>query len=319
MVSKRPEVSAPGAPAACVARAPAGSSLQQLSRDLGNHDFARLIARRRLTRRSRPHELDWLAGAAARGGRDTTALARAVSARTRDEDYFCEGKGRSPNAEPFEEIEGKTRTRLPARRLQRVTITQITPDSELRSGTCGQRNVQWIFSLDKPAPEDGYIVQHIVGKQDIVPCPGKRTGTMRETLNFWEAWPVKKDDLVDWTTTRDGWTDGSTRPPAAGTVGEQTTDGEVKFFGRSKTGDLGDFNVAPADASSAWGPGKVPTSGALPSTRSKPSWWDDASPEKTAVRQALSEWDCCNADPKKHTTRVYAYPVRERCEVKDWF
>lgn len=98
------------------------------------------------------------------------------------------------------------------------------------------------------------------------------------------------------------------------------SDGEVKFFGRSKTGDLGDFNQAPADPASKWGPGKVPTSGALPSTPTKPPWWDDAPIEGPAVRQARSEWDCCDADPDKHTSRVTAYPPRpERCEVKDWF
>ena len=64
----------------------------------------------------------------------------------------------------------------------------------------------------------------------------------------------------------------------------------------------------------------MPTSGVLPSTATKPSWWDDASVEKTAVRQARSEWNCCDADAKKHTSRVTAYPPRpSRCEVKDWF
>jgi len=280
MAFKRLEAGAPGAaPARAPLTAPAGPSLQRLARELGNQRFGQLLR-----------------------------LAR------------TEGKSRNPNAELFEEIEGKAAlTRLPARRLQRVTITQITPDSQLSSGTCGERNVQWIFSLDKPAPEDGYIVQHIVGKEDVVACPGKRTGTMSVKSNFWEAWPVKQGDLVDWTTTRDGWTDGSTRPPQPGKVGLQTSDGEVKFFTKTKTGDLGDFNAPPAAGTAVWGPGKVPTSGALPSTPTKPAWWDDASPEKTAVRQALSEWDCCGADATKHTTRVYAYPPRERCEVKDWF
>jgi hypothetical protein len=232
-----------------------------------------------------------------------------------------EGKSRSLNAGEIE-VEGHPLdgTAPSARRtLARLTITQITPDYELRMGTCGERNVQWIFALDKAAPEDGYIVQHIEGNQDIAACPGKRSGTMRRTLDFWEAWPVKRGEHVDWTTTRDGWTDGSRRGPAPRTAGLQTSDGELKFFGKPKTGDLGDFDRAPADATSAWGPGRVPTSGRLPSTATKPPWWDDAPIEGPAVRQALSEWNCCNADPDKHSTRVYAYPPRPRCEVKDWF
>jgi hypothetical protein len=287
------------------------------------------------------------------------ALARVVSARAATSDFTIkalnpdevpvegtEGKSLNPNEVPVEDIEGKSlnpnevpvegiegrpgrvgpgpslhrRRALATRTLQRLTITQVTPDSDLRRGTCGERNVQWIFALDKPAPEDGYIVQHIQGNQDIAACPGPRSGKMTQTSNFWEAWPIKKGDLVDWTTTRDGWTDGSTRAPAAHTVGEQVSDGEVKFFVRSKTGDLGDFNQAPADPASKWGPGKVPTSGALPSTPTKPPWWDDAPIEGPAVRQARSEWDCCDADPSKHTSHVTAYPPRpERCEVKDWF
>jgi hypothetical protein len=289
----------------------------------------------------------------------SAALARAVSARvptagstieTLDPDDVLvdgiEGKSLNPNEVPVEGIEGKSlnpnevpaegvegrpgrvgtapslhrRRALAAATLQRLTITQVTPDSDLKRGTCGERNVQWIFALDKPAPERGYIVQHIRGNQDIAACPGHRSGKMTQTSNFWEAWPIKKGDLVDWTTTRDGWTDGSTRAPAANTVGEQVSDGEVKFFARSKTGDLGDFNQAPAHAASKWGPGKVPTSGALPSTPTKPPWWDDAPLEGPAVRQARSEWDCCDADPSKHMSRVTAYPPRpERCEVKDWF
>src|SRR5262245_2646648 len=68
--------------------------------------------------------------------------------------------GRSLNPNEFEEIEGRgpRLSRTPSRTLQRLKITQITPDSQLSTGDCGARNVQWIFSLDKPAPEDGYIV-----------------------------------------------------------------------------------------------------------------------------------------------------------------
>ena len=84
--------------------------------------------------------------------------------------------------------------------------------------------------------------------------------------------------------------------------------------------DLGDFNVASSDPASAWGPGRVPTSGRLPSTAAKPPWWDDAPVEGPAIREARSEWNCCDADAAKHTTRVTAYPPPpDRCEVKDWF
>lgn len=241
-------------------------------------------------------------------------LARAVSARASRLD------GRALTEDPFAEIEG--RRRPPVRALQRLTITQITPDSELRSGKCGQRNVQWIFSLDKPAPEDGYIVQHIEGTEDIAGCPGPRSGTMTKTSDFWEAWFVNRGEIVEWQMRAGNFnfTDGSTRGPAPNKVGLQSSDGTVKFFGKSTTGDLGKDSVAPADPASTWGPGKVPTSGALPSTPTKPAWWDNTPIEGPAVRQARSEWNCCDPDEKKHTSRVTAYPPRpQRCEVKDWF
>jgi hypothetical protein len=237
-------------------------------------------------------------------------LARAVAAR----------EGRSLNPDEQEEIEGRvTPTRM--RTLQRLKITQVTPDVELMLGTCGERNVQWIFSLDKPAPEDGYIVQHITGTEDIVACPGPLTGTMKKTSDFYEAWFVKKGDIVEhmMAAGRFNFTDGSTRGPRPNTVGVQASDGSVKFFGISTTGDLGKDGVAPADPTSKWGPGRVPTSGALPSTATKPAWWDGAAIEGPEVRQAKSEWNCCGADASKHTSRVTAYPKRPRCEVKDWF
>ena len=319
------DTSVPHGPSARAPQVPRDDrrSLQRLSRDLGNRGFGRLVAGARADGSLLPGRPGDAGTAAVSQG--AAALARAVSARAGSAGR--EGKSRSANELETEEIEGHDRLAalqrgraIAMRRLQRMTITQVSSDSDLRTGTCGERNVQWIFSLDKPAPEDGYIVQHVEGSEEVKACPGPLTGTMRKTHNFWEAWPVKAGDLVDWTTTRDGWTDGSTRPPRPNRVGVQVSDGTVKFFGRSKTGDLGDFDKAPADATSPWGPGRVPTSGALPSTATKPSWWDDASVEKTAVRQARSEWNCCDADPSKHTSRVTAYPPRpSRCEVKDWF
>lgn len=232
-----------------------------------------------------------------------------------------EGDGWHADAEPDEELEGDGRAAgPPARRLQRLKIVQVTPDSQLSSGSCGQREVKWNFVLDTPAAEAGYIVQHVVGTQDIVACPGPRTGTMTKTLDFWEAWPIAKGAIVHPRTTQLGRTDTSSRGPSPNTVGTQASAGTVRFFARTTTGDLGDWNVAPADPASAWGPGKVPTSGRLPSTATKPAWWDGTPVEGPEVREARSEWDCCDADPTKHTSRVTAYPPRPaRCEVKDWF
>ena len=193
-------------------------------------------------------------------------------------------------------------------RLQRLTITQHS----LTKGTCGQRNVQWVFSLDKAAPEDGYIVQHIQRGAFINRCPDVLQGPPNVDLSFWEAWKLRKNETVDWTTTRDKWTDGNTRPAFTGTSGTDFADGEVKFFKQSTTGDLGDFGVAPADPKSAWGPGKVAASGALPSTPSEPSWWSGSADEGPAKRSVWANWNCCDADPTKRTYDLTATPAPAR-------
>jgi hypothetical protein len=189
-------------------------------------------------------------------------------------------------------------------RIQRLTITQHA----FNKGTCGERNVQWVFSLDKPAPDDGYIVQQVDKLEFVKTCPDKAIGPPAPIHKFWEAWLVKKGDKVDWTTVRDKWTDGNTRPPRPGTNGSDIAAGTVKFFTKSTTGDLGDFGTAPADPKSPWGPGKVPNSGALPSTSSEPSWWGNAPVEGPAERGVWASWDCCDADKSKHTYTLTAKP-----------
>jgi hypothetical protein len=188
--------------------------------------------------------------------------------------------------------------------IQRLTITQHA----LAKGTCGARNVQWVFSLDNAAPEDGYIVQQIDTYEYINTCPAVAFGPPAPTQTFWEAWFVKKGDKVDWTTVRDSWTDGNVRSPRPNTNGSDIAAGTIKFFKKSTTGDLGDFAKAPADPASAWGPGKVPNSGALPSTPSKPSWWSNTPIEGPAEREVLAQWNCCDTDKSKHTYNLTVKP-----------
>lgn len=182
-------------------------------------------------------------------------------------------------------------------RIRRLAITRHHRDID----SCGGRNVQWVFALSAAAPDDGYIVQHIRSLQTIAPCPSDvKSISLTPTLEYWEAWDVSKGDTVDWTTTRDGWTDGSTRGPQDAMSGCQASLGTIKFFSRATTGDLGGFGTAPATPGSAWGPGKVPTSGGLPSTPSQPSWWNDRPVEGPAQRWASSYWNCCDDPAKQH-------------------
>jgi hypothetical protein len=281
------------------ARGPAPAP--RLSAALGNRRFSQLVAR--MPQESRAA----LRGSSVAGA---AVLARAVAARR----GRLEGDGLNP--EMYEELEGEGRrpvTAAPTRRLQRLTIKQVS----LTKGDCGKREVKWIFSLDKAAAEDGYLVQHVDGSQDIAACPGPRSGTMTSTLDFWEAWPIKKGKKVHPRTDSLGRTDTSQRGETPGKTGLQVTKGEVKFFNQTTTGDLGDWDVAPAGTGSAWGPGKVPTSGRLPSTPTKPSWWDGTPVEGPAFREARSDWDCCDPDAKKHRSDVTAKPV-PKAKSKWW-
>jgi hypothetical protein len=142
--------------------------------------------------------------------RGKAAVAR-VPARPRRLD------GDALNPDAFDELEGvgyHGKLGTTTRRLQRLTITQRS----LTKGECGARNVQWVFSLDNAAAEDGYIVQHVQGSEDIVARPGPRSGKMTSTLNFWQAWPIKKGKKVRGRRSSAGPTSASARrrptPPA---------------------------------------------------------------------------------------------------------
>lgn len=265
-----------------------------------------------------------LAGAVQR--REAAVAAPCAACRASSEGKAADAGPASGDEEPTEELEGhaapalgrllarvvadRSRAgRAPSRPLlQRLKITEHARTT----GTCGARNIQWVFALSKAAPEDGYIVQHIQGKENTQPCPTKGAKKPKKApatqLEFWEAWLVKKGDTVDWTTTRDKWTDGSVRPASPNTKGDQVTKGTLKFFKSSTTGDLGDFGVASSDPTSAWGPGKVTTSGALPSTPTKPTWWSKKPVEGPVTREAKSKWSCCDADASKHTSTVTSKP-----------
>lgn len=175
--------------------------------------------------------------------------------------------------------------------VQRLTISNAGGVK----GDCGQYRVRWVFSLDSPAPEDGYIVQQIDFHNDEKGCDQPRVNStpLAPSLTFWEAWFVKAGKKLDQTTIDDAWTDQSSAAKRDNTSGTLAARGEVKFFSKKTTGDIGDFNKAPAKPIGGWGPGAEPQSGALPSTKTKPGWWGDAAIEGAATRWASSWWNCC--------------------------
>jgi hypothetical protein len=188
--------------------------------------------------------------------------------------------------------------------IRRLAITR----NSFTPGDCGGRRVLWNFALGSAAPADGYMVQKVSMLQTVEDCPSNVSSiSLAPVQEFWEAWEINSGNTQWVQQSAIGYTDSSQRPPTPNKSGCQATLGKVKFFLRSVTGDLGTFGVAPAAPGSAWGPGRVGTSGSLPSTASQPSWWANAPTEGPTGRWASSWWNCCGANAS-HFSRVDSSP-----------
>lgn len=174
-----------------------------------------------------------------------------------------------------------------------VRRLSISVQSPLARGPCGQRRVRWIFALGSPAPADGYIVQQVDEYNEESECPSFGRCLARPTSTFWEAWFVNRGDTHEHLHATLGFTDQSAFGGSPDKAGYRVHNGEVKFFRKSVTGDLGKDGVAPASPNGGWGPGNVPITGDLPSTSTPPPWWGNAPTEGPVTRQAYSAWRCC--------------------------
>ncbi len=184
--------------------------------------------------------------------------------------------------------------------IQRLSVSSV---GNLVKGACGSYSKRWDFTLGAAASADGYIVQQVDFYEDIMKCPSLGRCPARPTLTFWEAWPVAKGATVHSVHATAGYTDQSSYSGKPGKPGYVGAFGEIKFFLKSVTGDLGTFNAAPASPSGGWGPGAVSQSGSLPSTPTRPSWWTAAPAEGPATRSAYAGWRCCG-DAQDYNTIV---------------
>jgi hypothetical protein len=189
-------------------------------------------------------------------------------------------------------------------RVRRMAITR----NSFTGLTCGGSITRWTFTLDNPAPSAGYFVQRIRMLRTMQDCPSDvKSISITPWLEFWEAMDVNSGDTRPSYHSAIGFSDQSGIAPEPGKSGCAAALGTIKFFPRGTTGDLGSLAVAPAAAGSAWGPGKVPMSGDLPSTPSEPSWWKNSPTEGPAQRWASSWWNCCG-DPATARNVTDAHP-----------
>lgn len=186
-------------------------------------------------------------------------------------------------------------------KVQRLSASRIS----FSQGTCGQRSVKFGFTLSNAASDDGYLVQQIdVHEIKSNSCPAI-SGPPAPIITFWEAFPVSKGATTHTLHSSIGYSDESGYPSNANSNGTSASYGEIKFFLKSTTGDLGGFSTAPATTGNGWGPGMVPRSGIVPSTASQPSWWTNSPAEGPVTRNAISQWDCCSTP---NTSTVTANP-----------
>jgi hypothetical protein len=163
------------------------------------------------------------------------------------------------------------------------------------------------FVLDKPAAQDGYIVQENIIDFEFESCSEIVHNNPGD--HFWEAWLVKANQTVPtsqiWGSTDSVFWDGYGATTGAGGVNLGARGrGTIKFFFKTRTGDLGDpatIPPTPPAESTGW-TWRVssPWSLDLPSTRIKPTWWDDPpdNDEAAAGRGVYVVWDCCCAAQK---------------------
>ena len=187
----------------------------------------------------------------------------------------------------------------------------------------GNLLVRWSFTLDRPAPADGYIVQEVIHKG----CYSDGSGTHSlDGKPFWEEWFVGKGQtVVRWSTWDDHtkvWDYGEpvegpdqwVEPRRPQTRGRLTIVGQIKFFLDTTTGTLGDLFATPT-VPPAFGVGFYASwwvfdgpyselSRQLPLTTVMPKWWntESANGEANAMDSALPEWDAISTPP--HGTRV---------------
>lgn len=194
------------------------------------------------------------------------------------------------------------------RRIRRLTITPV----HLLKGSCGKVNKMWDFVLGGPASGDGYLVQHVQVFSQSATCPGTASlpnPLPNPKLEYWEAWPVPlkathstdrqsiplmkggavAQTLVFTDTSRidQSWPNQS---------GAYLATGDLRFYLKSVTGDLGSANQAPATGSpnsGTWGPSMVAATGGLTGSNTRPSWWGSAPTEGPATRRLAVSWRCC--------------------------
>jgi RHS repeat-associated protein len=194
----------------------------------------------------------------------------------------------------------------------------------LKEKSCGfEPRAEWDFTLGRVsrAKDDceGYFVQKTEVRCNIGLCPDcPVTLPVPPTYVFYEAWFVDKGKEREQTRYLPG--------PGRRALGDYTDAfewkslnrcgvfkilGEVKFFCKTVTGDLGGIGRSSPDGT--WRIsiprgsecGISQSSGNVPSTGGKPTWWEDTPLDGPATHFLTASWCCCPGGRTLVTADVY--------------
>lgn len=231
-------------------------------------------------------------------GREAVQMSRDLNARafTAGNDiYFNEGEyqphthsGGHLLAHELTHTIQQSQNQVNRKLIQRLSVS-LTGRSH--DGRCGGFTRSFNFTLDNPAPTDGYMVQKIERYDNQVRCPGMGACPASPSLTFYEAFFVQSGSTEFYRRSALGMTDQSGHAAQPNSSGARYAHGEIRFFPIAVTGNLGRNNRA-----GLWSPGNaggVPASLSLPSTTVAPAWWDRHT-EGPVTRYVHADWRCCN-------------------------
>lgn len=173
----------------------------------------------------------------------------------------------------------------------------VTAFPTFAPGNCGAFSMGWNFLLARPAPPGGgYIVQHIEIQETITPC---WKATRSQSISYWEAFEIGEGESFLPGNLGDQWSHGE-YSGCAPTKGSFTMSGEVKFYAKSTTGDLGaNTPIVPWNTGAKYGEDFVGScfsswsTGTAPSVGSMPPFWALRPGDSSAKRSIKTEWNCC--------------------------
>jgi RHS repeat-associated protein len=194
-------------------------------------------------------------------------------------------------------------------------LTVTTLQNHLNAPCGGVSAIAWDFTLAKPAPCNGYMVQQIDLRCNYIGCKGgcdcPNTSPVNPTVTYWEAFAVTRGatryalraaGVVDFT-------DQSNWPVPQNTCGTLSAVGTIRFYCEQDTGDLGQTGIP--EPKSGWTVGVqfrkgncVGNPALLPATDNKAlvgKFWGKK-PVESTTRSSSLFWNCCGQNDFVHAS-----------------